>query len=223
MEGDRPIRVLVADDHDLVRRGLIEMLSTDECVEVLWEATSCAEVVHLAGKENPDVVLLDVELPGVNAEEVVGQVTEVSPSSKIVALTLYDDIRRMRRLLTTGISGYMLKSATREELIGAIRSTASGEDRVVLSVSRTALSQLQRLEKGGGLSDRELEILLHVARGASNREIALTLHLSEGTVKRHIANIYVKLKVSSRAEATRKALCEGWITPRDITHPDKYR
>lgn len=213
-----PVRVLMVDDHVLVREGVGEILSIEPTVELVGEAGNGAEAVELARVERPDVVLLDIEMPTLGGEEAIGRILEVSPSSKVVMLTMYDDPRLVRRFLRLGASGYMVKSARREELLTTIRSIALGEDRVVLNLSQSTMERLEKPEEVP-LTERQLEVLVRVARGMNNRQIARALHLSPGTVSRHLANVYLKLGVGSRAEATRKALSEGWITPRDVTGP----
>ena len=215
---ERAVSVLLADDHTLIREGIAEMLESDEGIEVVGQAENGAEAVAFAGEKRPDVVLLDVEMPVMGAEESIEHLAEVSPSSRVVILTMYDDAGLVRDLLARGASAYLVKTVSRDELISTVKSMADGEDRVILSLSR------ETLERAGDegrerLSRRQLEILLYVARGMSNRQIASLLYITEGTVKRHLHNIYAKLDVASRGEATRKALSEGWITARDITRP----
>lgn len=212
----RTISVLLADDHIVVRETIAGMLATDEVIEVVGQANNGAEAFALAKEKHPDIVLLDVEMPVMGAEEAVGRIIEVSPTSKVIILTMYDDAGLGRTLLTMGASAYLVKSVSSEELLAAVKSIAGGEDRVILSLSRESIEQSGGKDQAG-LSERELEILLFVARGMSNRQIASMLYLTEGTVKRHLHRIYAKLDVRSRGEATRKALCEGWITARDIT------
>lgn len=216
MRADRPVRVLLADDHTLIREAISEMLEADEDIEVVGQAEDGAEAVALAKETKPDVVLLDVEMPVMDGEEAISRVAEVSPASRVVVLTMYNDTRLVRKLLALGASAYLVKTTSSAELISTVKSMAGGEERVILSLSREALAKSGERDRVG-LSERELEILLFVARGMSNARIASSLYLTEGTVKRHLHNIYTKLGVASRGEATRKALSEGWITARDIT------
>jgi DNA-binding NarL/FixJ family response regulator len=164
---------------------------------------------------SPDVVLLNVEIPLMTAEEALERILEASPASKVIMLTMYDEPRLVREFVSRGASAYLVKSATKEELISAVLATSRGDDRVIMSISRNTMEQLEGRVKEP-LSGRELEILLLVARGMSNNRIASTFHLSEGTVKRHLTNIYNKLGVYSRGEATQRALSEGWISPREL-------
>ncbi len=217
-----PIRVLLADDHTMFRQGLKEMLSTDRGIEVVGEAENGQRAVALAEEHRPDVVVLDVEMPVMGAAEAMEGMLKISPPPRILIVTMYDNPRLVRELLARGASGYLVKSASMEELLAAVHTAANtsvgsdGQNNVILAVPRAVLERAQR---GGeeGLSGRELEILLLAARGLSNRQIASALHLSEATVKRHLANIYAKIKVNSRSEATRKALSEGWISAHDVT------
>jgi len=226
MEKDAPVRVLLADDHTMFRQGLKEMLSTDGAIEVVGQAENGEEAVALARRLRPDVVVLDVEMPVMGAEEAIGPILRVSPPPGIVVVTMHDDPRLVRRLLAMGASAYLVKSASMQELISAVRTAAEApeeggprDENVVMVVPR---SRLEKVEEGAeDLSHRELEVMLLVARGLSNRQVAQALHLSEATVKRHLANIYPKIGVSSRGEATRKALSEGWISALDLTRvPD---
>ena len=214
------VRVLLADDHTMFRQGLREMLATDEGIEVVGEAENGADAVALAKEARPDVVILDVEMPVMGAEEAMGRMLqEISPPPKVVIVTMYDDPRLVRVLLGLGASAYLVKSASLEELLAAVHTAYESpmsphRENVVMVVSRSILEQTG--EGADGLSARELEVLLLAARGLSNRQISAALHLSEATVKRHLANIYPKMDVGSRTEATSKALREGWISARDL-------
>ena len=216
-----PIRVLIADDHTMFRQGLGEMLQTDEDIEIVGQAENGAEAVALARELLPDIVILDVEMPVMGAAEAMDSLLRLQPRPRIVVVTMHDDPSLVRELLALGASAYLVKSASMNELISAVHTAAENpedphEENVVMVVPRETLRQV---EKGAEhLSARELEIVLFVARGLSNRQISRTLHLSEATVKRHLANIYPKIGVSSRGEATRKALSEGWISTRDVTN-----
>lgn len=211
------VSVLVADDHTVLRQSISEMLERSKNIEVVGQAGDGSEAVCIAEKAQPDVVLLDVEMPILEVQEVIEQIIESSPSSKIVILTMYDDYGLMRELLALGASAYLVKTVSSEELVYTVESVASGEDRVTLSLSREAFVQASEQGDQRSLSERELEILLYAARGMSNAQVGSLLYLTEGTVKRHLHNIYTKLEVASRGEATRKALSKGWITARDIT------
>ncbi|WP_166177648.1 response regulator [Rubrobacter tropicus] len=218
------IKILLVDDHTMFRQGLKEMLSTDEKMRIVGEASDGSEAVALADEEGPDVVILDVEMPGISAAETMEGLLGLSPAPKVLIVSMYDSPRLVRDLLGRGASGYLVKSASMEELLTAVRRAADGpqgrrEENVILAVPRAVLERV----KGGdeeGLSGREQEILLLAARGLSNRLIAASLHISEATVKRHLANVYEKMGVGSRGEASQKAMREGWITAGDLTRND---
>jgi DNA-binding NarL/FixJ family response regulator len=213
---DPRIRVLLADDHAMFRQGIKEMLSTDEEIEVVGEAENGQEAVALAEKLTPDVVLLDVEMPVMGAKQAMEIMLENSPLPRVVIVTMYDDPRLVHELIGLGAVAYLVKSATMEELHAAVHTAATSpigpENDVLIVAPQKAIK-----DRADGLSERELEVLLMVARGMSNHQIAVALHLSEATVKRHLANIYPRIGVSSRGEAVRKALSNRWITARDIT------
>ncbi len=210
---DGRIEVLLADDHAMFRQGIKEMLSTDEEIEVVGEAGDGREAVALAEELEPDVVLLDVEMPLMGAKQVMERMLENPQPPRVVIVTMYDDPRLVRELIGLGASAYLVKSATIEELHTAVHNAASSPPGDVVIPPNT----IRDPTGVDGLSRRELEVLLMVARGMSNQQIAISLHLSEATVKRHLANIYPKIGVSSRGEAVRMALSKEWISPRDIT------
>lgn len=221
MAQDGPIRVLLADDHTMFREGIREMLSTDKGIQVVGEAENGLEALKLVRELMPDVLVLDAEMPVMGAREVLEHLVELSPMPKVVVVTMFDDPRLVRELLGLGASAYLVKSASLQELLAAVHAAAETpeephKDNVILVLPRETL---ERVEHGDheNLSPRELEILLLVARGMSNRQIAHVLTLSEATVKRHLANLYPKIGVTSRSEATRKALSEGWISAREVT------
>ena len=215
------IRILLVDDHTMFRQGLREMLSTDGEMLVVGEAENGTVAVDLAAEENPDVVILDVEMPGMSAAETLEALLGLPSAPRVLVVSMYDSPRLVRDLLGRGASGYLVKSASLEELLTAVRRAAraphgSAGENVILAVPR---SVLERVEGGDEdrLSGREQEILLQAARGLSNHRIASSLHISEATVKRHLANVYEKMGVGSRGEASQKALSEGWITAGDLT------
>jgi DNA-binding NarL/FixJ family response regulator len=217
--------VLLADDHTMVREGMSEMLSTDKDIEVVGEAENGQEAVELARKLKPDVVILDIEMPVMGAQAALTRMLRISPLPKVIIVTVFADSRLVRELLGRGASAYLSKSASTQDLITTVRSVARGqyEDNVILSVPRGVLDAVDDGAAGdesSPLSRREMEILLAVARGMSNKQAAEKLHLSVTTVKRHLSNIYEKLKVSSRGEATRKAITEGWISSWDVTQDE---
>jgi DNA-binding NarL/FixJ family response regulator len=227
METGSRIRVLLADDHTMFRQGLKEMLATGGDIEVVGEASNGREAVALAERIKPDVVILDVEMPVMGAAEVMDLLLGVSPTPRVVILTMHDNPRLVREFLGRGACGYLSKSASIEGLLTAVRTAAESplgprQENVVLAVPRDVLERVEN-DAEGEPSARELEILLLAARGLSNRQISTTLTISEATVKRHLANLYAKMGVGSRSEATSKALSEGWMTARDLTRETANR
>jgi DNA-binding NarL/FixJ family response regulator len=215
---ERRITVLLADDHAMFRQGIKEMLSTDEEIEVVGEAGDGLQAVALAEKLRPNVVLLDVEMPVMGAKQAMERMLENSPPPRVVIVTMYDDPRLVRELIGLGAVAYLVKSATMEELHAAVHAAANspvGPEKDVVIVAPP--KAFRNAAEADGLSERELEVLLLVARGMSNHQIAVSLHLSEATIKRHLANIYPRIGVSSRGEAVSKALSKKWISARDIT------
>jgi DNA-binding NarL/FixJ family response regulator len=218
---DHSIRVILADDHTMFRQGLKEMLSTDGDIEIVGEADNGKDAIALARRVKPDVVILDIEMPVMGAAEAMETLLRISPQPRILIVTMYDNPRLVRELLARGASAYLVKSASLEELVAAVRTAARtppgppGEN-VFLTVPRSVLEQVREPAEDTP-SAREQEILLLAARGLSNRQIAASIHISEATVKRHLANLYAKIGVGSRSEATRKALLQGWISARDLT------
>jgi DNA-binding NarL/FixJ family response regulator len=212
------IRVLLVDNHALFREGLAKIFATEDDMRVVGQAQNAVEAITLAQIQKPDAVLLDIEMPLMGTEETIGSIVRASPSSKILVLTMYDEPHLVRRALTLGASAFITKYANRDELIMAVRTVHRIRDRVVLSISRRTAERLEEAENSM-LSAREFEVLVLTARGMSNNQIALQLHISEATVKRHLTNIYVKLEVSSRADAAKEALKSGLLTLRDLSEP----
>jgi DNA-binding NarL/FixJ family response regulator len=213
-----PIKVLLADDHTLLRNGLAGLLASYGGMEVVGSTPNGEEAVALVERTRPDVVLMQVQIPFERAKDILAWMRAVSPPSKVVIVTMFESPRYLRELMGLGASAYLIKSVSTQHLIGAIRAAVfdpKGEN-VVVGMPREMLEEAKK-GSGGVLSARELEILLLAARGLSNREIGENLHIAEATVRRHLANAYSKMGVSSRGEATRKALQEEWITVSDVT------
>ena len=217
-ETNRPIRVLLADDHTLFRQGLAGLLAAYGGLEIIAQVPNDGDALRLAQEEKPDVVLMQVQMPFERSKESLLKMREISPPPKVVLVTMFEEPRYVRDLMEVGASAYLLKSVSVEHLTGAIRAAVfdpKGENMVV-GMPRGMIEEVQD-GTGGVLTVREMEILLLVARGLSNHKIANSLMLSEATVKRHLANAYPKMGVSSRGEAVRKALFENWITIEEVT------
>jgi DNA-binding NarL/FixJ family response regulator len=207
--------IIVVDDHHLFRAGLIELLDSVTEFKIAADGSTGVEAITLAHEFKPDIVVLDVEMPGPGAQATIRKILEVSPNTKIIVLTMHDDAELVRTLLEAGAAGYLLKSAGRAELIAAINAARRNEDAILLSVSRATLMRLGRTTSAPAstdlLSPREVQVVRQIASGGSTRDIASALYISEATVKRHLANIYAKLGASSRIDAIRKAAQHGII------------
>jgi DNA-binding NarL/FixJ family response regulator len=202
--GDR-ITVLLVDDHALVREGLREILETQPDITVVGEAQDSATAVALSAGTQPDIVLLDVEIPGGEVTATVNQIRHRSPASRVMILSMYEGPQLVQALLAAGIRGYLLKSIHWQELVVAIRAIRADDDRIILGVSRESLHAVRQEPPHRMLSARELEVLDLVAQALSNSQIASRLHLTEATVKRHLRNIFAKLGAVSRLDAVNKA------------------
>lgn len=201
-------RVVLADGHDLFRRGISEMLAADEeSMEVVGEAANDDEAVEVTAKEKPDLLLLDLDLPVLGAREVIKRVAVASPDTRVIVLAVSGDSALAHEFLSLGASAYMVKGASREEMVATIHAAARGENSIILSVPHSKPSSSPSVD--GRLSRRQVEVLRLAARGMSNKQISLSLHISERTVKRHLADIYAGLGVGSRREAVEKLLAAG--------------
>ncbi|MDR7276798.1 response regulator transcription factor [Catenuloplanes atrovinosus] len=210
-----PIRVVIVDDHALVRDGLRWVLEAQPDIAVVDEAGDSDTAIARVSAAQPDIVLLDVEIPGADATETVRRIAETSPRTAVIILSMYDGPALLRRLLAAGIRGYLLKSAGRQELIAAVRSASEPSGSVLLSVSRESLAQVQGGRHAGRLTARESETLQLAARAMTNVQIARWLGHSEATVKRDMRNIFAKLGAVSRIDAVNKALAASLISSPD--------
>ena len=228
MEGstdNAPIRVLLADDHAMFRQGIAAVLAGYGGMEVVGQTDNDESAVEMARRLGPDVVLMQVQMPFERAREnLIAMRESADPPPKVVIVTMIEDPRRVREIMDLGVSAYVVKSASAGHLVAAVRA-AILDPKSKNAVVSMPLGMLEEAEGGSGdvLSGRELEILLLAARGLGNRQIASALHVAEGTVKRHLANTYKKMGVGSRAEATRMALHEEWITIQDVTDDPEGR
>lgn len=203
------IRILVADDHPVVREGLIAMLGTQSDFEVIGEAGSGPEVVRAALEQRPDVLLLDLELPGFDGVEVIRRVRAEAPAIRIVVLTAFDRDEQIVSAIRTGAEGYLLKGAPRDDVFRAIRVVHDGGSLIEPVIASKLIRQVR--DSPEGLTPRETEVLGLLAQGASNKRIAQTLFVSERTVKFHVSSILAKLNASNRTEAAALARERGLI------------
>ena len=213
------IRVLLADNHTMFREGIASVLAGYGGMQVVGQSDNDEGAVELARLTRPDVVLMQVQMPISRARENLVRMREATdPPPKVVIVTMIEDPREVRELMDLGASAYIVKSASTQHLVAAVRA-AILDPKSKNVVVGMPLGLLEKAEEGAEsvLSVRELEILLLAARGLSTRQIATRVHLAEGTVKRHLTNTYHKMGVGSRGEATRMALYEEWITIHDVT------
>ncbi|MHB1125689.1 MAG: response regulator [Bacillota bacterium] len=209
--------VLVVDDHTLVREGIVSLLSRDPSIKVIGQAETGEEGVAKALHLKPDVVLMDISLPQMNGLEATAKIRTKDPEIKVLILSMYDNDEYVIQVLKYGASGYVLKKAMAQELINAIKTICSGETYLYPSVATKLVNQMLRtpekskLEKQDPLTERENEILSHVARGFTNKEIAELLDLSNRTVQTHRANIMKKLGIHSTVELVKYAIKKGLV------------
>jgi len=204
------IRILITDDHPVVRAGLSGMISAEAGFEVIGEAGNGKEAIALTGELKPDVVLMDLRMPEMDGVTTIEHIKADYPDVNILVLTTYESDADILRAIETGATGYLLKDTPREELFGAIRLVAEGKSPLDPGVA-TRLMQRMRGSDEEGLSTREIEVLELVARGTSNKEIAKQLWVSETTVKSHMLHIFDKLGVTDRTAAVTAALKRGII------------
>lgn len=217
------IKILIADDHAVVRDGTRKILEQEKDLEVIAEASDGAEAVKLVGSTKPDVAIVDISMPGMDGIEATKQIKALYPSVAVLILSAYDDDQFVFSLLEAGAAGYLLKSVRGRELIEAVRQVHAGESVLHPAIARKVLNRFVPASGKAGsqksaevLSDREKEVLRYATRGLSNQEIADELCLSLRTVQAHLGHIFNKLQVSSRTEAVVRALKEGWVTLEDI-------
>ncbi|MGW0199592.1 response regulator [Nonomuraea sp. NPDC003201] len=209
-----PIGLLIVDDHPVVRDGLASMFARDPEFEVLGEAADGAEAVRLAQALRPDVILMDLRMPGMDGVSATRELAERGSQARVLVLTTYDTDSHVLPAIEAGATGYLLKDAPRDELLRAVRAAARGEAVLAPSVAALLMSRVRR-PAPGPLSPREVEVLQLVAAGATNREAAAKLFLTEATVKSHMLNIYAKLGVNDRAAAVTEAFNRGLLIPRN--------
>lgn len=212
----RPLRVLIAEDHAVVREGTRQVLERDPMIETVAEAEDGRQAVALATELQPDVVLLDLRLPHLSGIEAIGQIKKGSPASKILILSAFDDDDYVFAALEAGAGGYLLKTAHASEVIDAIHAVSRGDivlhPAIAAKLVRARISGTRYEDSVESLSDREIEILRLAARGLHNKDIARELSLSTRTVEGHLSHLFAKLGVSSRTEAIVFGVSHHWLS-----------
>ena len=215
-DSQKPIRVVLADDHAVVRKGIREFLEEDTAIQVVGEASDGEQAIALVAREKPDVAVFDIQMPKMNGMDATRRVKKEFPQTRVLMLTAYDDDPYIFAALQAGANGYLLKTSSSDELVHAVHAIAEGES----ALSPTVAKKLVLRAAGGQpneetiepLTEREMEILRLAAKGMGNKQIGVTLTISDRTVQGHLANIYAKLHVGTRTEAVMFAVREKWIT-----------
>jgi DNA-binding NarL/FixJ family response regulator len=210
-----PIRVVLADDHAVVRKGIRDFLEEDKDIRVVAEANDGEEALALIAREKPDVAVFDIQMPRLNGMEATRRVKADFPKTRVLILTAYDDDPYIFAAFQAGASGYLLKTGSSEELVQAVHAVAAGETALSPAVTKKFVQRSTgaptRDELIEPLTERELEVLRLAAKGMGNKQIANELSISDRTVQGHLANIYSKLHVTTRTEAVLFAVREKWI------------
>jgi DNA-binding NarL/FixJ family response regulator len=208
------IRIVVADDHPIVRAGIVGLLETAEGIEVVGEAADGAEAVALAESERPDLVLMDLRMPGVDGASATASIVAAGTGTRVLVLTTYETDDHILAAIEAGASGYLLKAAPQAEILAGIRAVAAGETVLAPSIAAKLVSRVRAdaaSEPIPTLSPREREVLALVAEGRSNPEIARELYLGEATVKTHLLHVFEKLGVNDRTRAVTRAMELGLL------------
>ena len=212
-----PIRILVADDHQVVREGTRRMLDREPDLDVVGEAADGTEAVALVDALRPDIVVIDVRMPGLNGIEATRQIKTAYPKVRVLVFTAHNDDRYVFPLLDAGANGYVLKTTGQRDLVKAIRDVYEGQTALHPEVARRVVQRLTHRDgfKGEGmvesLTEREMEVLAAVAKGWSNKEVSAALNISPHTVQVHLSNVFGKLDVKTRTEAVLYAIRQGWV------------
>lgn len=201
----KPIKVMIADDHNLIREGLRQLLEFDGSIKVVGEAANGVECLDNLEKYNPEVLLLDINMPEKNGIDVLKELKEKKSPVKILILTVHAELEYLVNAVDIGVDGYILKDSESSELKKAIRTVQEGESYIqpslIPALNNKLLNRDEDKEKVSSLTSREMEVLVQVANGMFNKEIATNLNISERTVKNHISNIFKKIEVSDRTQA----------------------
>ena len=206
------IRVVIADDHGVVRKGIRDLLSDEDDIAVVGEARNGHEAVDMATALQPDVVVMDIAMPELSGVEATRQIRAQTPNVRVLVLTAYDDDPYIYSLLDAGATGYILKTAESREIVRAVRATAAGQSALDPAIAPRLIARLTKpAASGDTLTERELDVLRLAARGQTNKQIGAELAISDRTVQNHLANIYAKLGVASRTEAVTAALQRNLI------------
>jgi DNA-binding NarL/FixJ family response regulator len=218
---DEPIRVLVVDDHTVVRRGICDYLADEPDIEVVATAADGTEALAKVDRFRPDVVVLDIQMPGLSGIQVTERIKAQHPAIKMLILTAYDNDPYIFSLLQKGVSGYLLKTAGPDDLIRAVHAVHRGQSVLGPEIAqrvtrRMALDPAHGASETEPLTEREIEVLKLAGRGLTNQAIAEMLILSDRTVQGHLAHVYAKLQVANRTEAVLQALRLGWFDVSDL-------
>jgi NarL family two-component system response regulator LiaR len=211
------IRVVLADDHVLVRQGIRQFLEDEADIQVIAEANDGAEAIDIVQEEQPDVAVLDIHMPEMTGVEATRRIKEHFPNVRVLILTAYDDDPYIFALLQAGADGYVLKTSSAEELVRAVRTVYEGQSALSPEIASKVVQQMTSgkpaaaTEQIESLTERELDVLRLAAQGKTNRAIGSELGISHRTVQGHLASVYGKLAVNSRTEAVTEALRRGWI------------
>ena len=207
------IRVLVADDHPIVRAGIVGLLSAAADIDVVGEAVDGLDAVRLAAELEPDLVLMDLRMPALDGAEATARIIDARPTAKVLVLTTYETDEHILGAIEAGASGYLLKAAPEAEILAGVRSVVAGETVLAPSIAAKLVSRVRQDATSAppSLSPRELEVLRLVADGRSNPEIARTLFIGEATVKTHLLHVFEKLEVNDRTRAVTRAMEFGLL------------
>jgi NarL family two-component system response regulator LiaR len=217
------ITVIIADDHELFRKGTRDLINKEKDIQVIGEVVDGKEAIELVAKLQPNIVLMDIAMPVINGIEATRKIKTNQPSTAVIILTAYDNDQYIVALLEAGAAGYLLKNVSGDELINAIRSVYGGEAVLHPAIAHKVFSHFSpaeheksQIDDRAEVSEREMEIIKLAAKGMSNQDIADSLFLSRRTVQAHLGNIFRKMDVGSRTEAVLQAIRKGWLKVDDL-------